>query len=319
MASARELLEQADALMRRNRSSDADGEDTGSGIPLLTEVAGPGIGRSDRGAGAGAGGGAAGGANAAAIAGSAAPFARPPVGDPSAGAVDDIPVLTDVVADLEPISVMGAPQDGGEPSQWPDFAVREPHLDPWTVGGPMPPPSAARALVASPVELTAVEATAVEAPAAEPAAPVSQLSPAAEPVSAVVVPVVGLHDVATPVPVNAGAGVAAPDPLAVFALLPDTVLEPTHHAPAAAANGGAGEAARWEALAEEVRMQVLQRIDIFTDTGLQEQLTARLQPIVDRASADLVATINQQVGQLLRAYVAEAIEREIDKWKQDGA
>ena len=75
------------------------------------------------------------------------------------------------------------------------------------------------------------------------------------------------------------------------------------------------EAARWAALAEEVRMQVLQRIDIFTDTGLQEQLAARLQPIVDRASADLVATINQQVGQILRGYVAEAIEREIEKWR----
>ena len=57
----------------------------------------------------------------------------------------------------------------------------------------------------------------------------------------------------------------------------------------------------WEALAEEIRMQVLQRIDLFTDTGLREQLGARLQPIVDRASAELVATINQHVGELLRA------------------
>jgi hypothetical protein len=73
------------------------------------------------------------------------------------------------------------------------------------------------------------------------------------------------------------------------------------------------ETARREALAEEVRMQVLQRLDIFTDTGLQEQLTARLQPIVDRASNDLVAAINQHLGALLRAYVAEAIEREIEK------
>jgi hypothetical protein len=80
----------------------------------------------------------------------------------------------------------------------------------------------------------------------------------------------------------------------------------------------AADAARWEMLAEDIRMQVLQRIDIFTDTGLQEQLKARLQPIVDDASADLVATINQHVGQLLRAYVAEAIEREIDKWRRGG-
>lgn len=73
---------------------------------------------------------------------------------------------------------------------------------------------------------------------------------------------------------------------------------------------------RWYEMAEEIRMQVLQRIDIFTDTGLKEQLNLRLQPIVDRASADLVAAINQHVGQLLRAYVAEAIEREIEKWRE---
>jgi hypothetical protein len=73
---------------------------------------------------------------------------------------------------------------------------------------------------------------------------------------------------------------------------------------------------RWSEMAEEIRMQVLQRIDIFTDTGLKEQLNMRLQPIVDRASADLVAAINQHVGQLLRAYVAEAIEREIEKWRE---
>jgi hypothetical protein len=77
------------------------------------------------------------------------------------------------------------------------------------------------------------------------------------------------------------------------------------------------ENARWSSMAEEIRVQVLQRIDLFTDTGLREQLGARLQPIVDRASADLVATINQHVGELLRAYVAEAIEREIESWRRD--
>jgi hypothetical protein len=77
------------------------------------------------------------------------------------------------------------------------------------------------------------------------------------------------------------------------------------------------DAAHWEAMAEEIRMQVLQRIDLFTDTGLRTQLGARLQPIVDRASADLVATINQHVGELLREYVAEAIEREIESWRKE--
>jgi hypothetical protein len=74
--------------------------------------------------------------------------------------------------------------------------------------------------------------------------------------------------------------------------------------------------ARWEALAEEIRMQVLQRIDIFTDTRLREQLSVLLQPIVDRASAELVTTINEEVGKLIRAYIAEAIEREIETWRK---
>jgi hypothetical protein len=63
-------------------------------------------------------------------------------------------------------------------------------------------------------------------------------------------------------------------------------------------------------------MQVLQRIDLFTDTRLGEQLSAKMQPIVERASAEMIATINAQIGMLLRAYIAEAIEREIDKWRE---
>ena len=83
-------------------------------------------------------------------------------------------------------------------------------------------------------------------------------------------------------------------------------------AEAGAAFDPAAEKARLDALAEEIGMQVLQRVDLFTDTGLRQQLAARLQPIVDRASAELVASISQQVGVLLRAYVSEAIEREIE-------
>jgi hypothetical protein len=105
------------------------------------------------------------------------------------------------------------------------------------------------------------------------------------------------------------------------------VAEPMHDAgvppdgePAGLAHSvplGPDEQAHWDSVAEEIRMQVLQRIDLFTDTGLREQLGERLKPIVDRASADLVATINQHVGELLRAYVAEAIEREIERWRRD--
>jgi hypothetical protein len=73
---------------------------------------------------------------------------------------------------------------------------------------------------------------------------------------------------------------------------------------------------RWRALAEQISMQVLQRLDLFVDTGLKAQLAAHLQPIVARASAELVETINDHVGQLVRTYVAEAIEREIAQWRQ---
>ena len=70
-------------------------------------------------------------------------------------------------------------------------------------------------------------------------------------------------------------------------------------------------------MADHISMQVLQRLDLFTDTGLKEQLAERLQPIVARAGAELVTAINEHVGKLVRAYVAEAIEREIAQWRKD--
>jgi hypothetical protein len=72
----------------------------------------------------------------------------------------------------------------------------------------------------------------------------------------------------------------------------------------------------WDALAEELRMQVLQRLDLLADTGLRTQLSARLAPIVERASAQLIETINRELGDLVRGYVAEAIEREIESWRR---
>lgn len=72
----------------------------------------------------------------------------------------------------------------------------------------------------------------------------------------------------------------------------------------------------WDAMAEEIRMQVLQRLDLLTDAGMRDRLGERLRPIVDRASAELVETINQELGELVRNCVAEAIEREIESWKK---
>lgn len=70
---------------------------------------------------------------------------------------------------------------------------------------------------------------------------------------------------------------------------------------------------RWDEIAEDVRIDVLQRIDLFTDTTLQTRLREQLAPVIDRASAELIDVLNRHVGELVRDYVAEAIEREIEK------
>jgi len=95
----------------------------------------------------------------------------------------------------------------------------------------------------------------------------------------------------------------------------DASATPAAGASSSETTTAAAEQARWRALEGEIRTQLLQRFDPFTDTSLLEKLGVELQPIVDRASIELVATINQQVGQLLRAHVAEAIEQEIRKWR----
>ncbi|HEY5367325.1 MAG TPA: hypothetical protein VIL19_12685, partial [Casimicrobiaceae bacterium] len=120
--------------------------------------------------------------------------------------------------------------------------------------------------------------------------------------------------------------VLGPSPRSI-AVIPDArEIQASHqrNATAAAESAAASASASASAVAastaeliDEVRMQVLQRIDMFTDTGLRDQLGERLKPIVDRASAELVATINQHVGELLRTYVAEAIERELERLRND--
>jgi len=313
MATARDLLQQAGALMRGNRLRDADREDATTGIPVLTEAVRSADDRPDGACRAEPGEDgkpahdvtAAMGATAQAAVGRAG-------GAASANVFDDVPLLTDVVADLEAISVLGASEDAAEPSRWPDVAPRAANPDRWTAAVPAdaPMPVWKDAAQPPPVAVGPDDDNGLAPPA----------FPAVE-------PVVGEGDADMPPAFQFSfpphqAAHAAP----VAGAMPAVPSSGAAPATAAAAGppgdgsiGVVGDAARWESLAEEVRMQVLQRIDIFTDTGLQEQLTARLQPIVDRASADLVATINQHVGQLLRAYVAEAIEREIEKWRQNGA
>ena len=313
MPTARELLEQADALMRRNRGREVEPD-----IPELTdEVA------------------------VAEPEPAARRSAKPPPATPAARReLDDVPELTDAVGQIEEVSIEGVPDDDEE-SRW-----FESELGGVSVTGPAPdsiavvPPSTllpeepavtASAQAARPpgysgedklapeTAETMLTPTLASPPAARADTPVGAGDPAFD-------AMLGLRpedvarerELAPPPPVELteapteSAAVEATEPAAEASDVPSAAIveapPPVESAPAAAPS--------WEAVAEEIRMQVLQRIDIFTDTGLQGELAARLQPIVDRASADLVATINREVGQLLRAYVAEAIEREIEKWRE---
>jgi hypothetical protein len=272
MPTARELLEQADALMRRNRMPASEIRRHEADIPVLTEV----IEAPD----AASGKSAQPKLEAAAASDGSGPWRRPDATSTSPDvALDDVPVLTDVVEEIEAPTIADSIDDD-EPSQWEidrDRAAR-----------------AAAAQDLAPIETAEPPAAADDSSAAMPSDDVDELA---------------LDELEAPsAPPSDAASAAHADDSA------PAVATDRQRATATADD----DDEHWEALAEEIRIQVLQRIDMFTDTGLHEQLSARLRPIVDRASAELVATINQQVGQLLRAYVAEAVEREIDKWRHGG-
>jgi hypothetical protein len=248
-----------------------------------------------------------------------------------------VPLLTDAVEEIEAAALDPAVGEG-EPSVWLDFQESEPSVigDAPDSIAIVPPVDLARPASAADLDeideldddLAAAIAAApredetLRPPAAvKPVVPAPTLPPpAAVPRSPAVIAggaAALLQGDAAKAPVAAAPAPAVPEstttapPVAAQAPAQAAIAPPPAAAPAVP------DAAHWEAMAEEIRMQVLQRIDLFTDTGLRTQLGERLQPIVDRASADLVATINQHVGELLRAYVAEAIEREIDSWRRD--
>jgi len=283
MPTARELLEQADALMRRNRG--------GVDIPVLTDVV-----------------------SAEQHAGGAA-------------RQSDIPVLTDQVEEalVEPIParlpspkglelVSGSMLDG-DPSDWLVMDTIDPAMhsvtgSPDTLG--VVPPLTMRA-VEAPVEGDAEPkwSPTLKAAGSEPTPPPAGSGAAAPTVIAEATPIADLASIVDPGPSAEPASIMDPGPSAEP--LRERVLE-TEPAVTAAA---AGEDEKWRTLADQISMQVLQRIDLFTDTGLKEQLAQHLQPIVARAGAELVTAINDHVGKLLRAYVAEAIEREIAQWRRE--
>jgi hypothetical protein len=270
--SARELLEQADALMRKNRGR-IDGD-----IPVLTD----------------------------AVAATPTPLSV-------AAAVADFPVLTerveDVVAAIPPLPGSRATVASvfeGDPSDWLVMDTIDPAVHSITGKGPD------TLAVVPPVTLKTPD------PAPEP--PPFELD----------LPTRATHKAAgsapTPPPARSSTPESVPPPAAdeYLVLAAAEYSLPLEPGPPVAimaevvdADPRTASDERWRALAEQISMQVLQRIDLFTDTGLKEQLALHLQPIVDRASAELVGEINDQVGKLVRSYVAEAIEREIAQWRSD--
>lgn len=297
MPTARELLEQADALMRRNRGD--------AGIPVLTDSVpdlapaaareraatparapaadlrarrdiGPREDQPRAAEGARAAGASPGVAPAREPDALAAPETRVPAAEP--------PLLTDavevVVNEIRPSPFATAE---GDPSLWLGPDTVDPALH--SITGPAPDTVA----VVPPVTLRA----------SEPKIDLTPFEPDRDPTVTRTLRAAG----SAPTPPPAGSTPPPPPPEIAAAKVSEPVVAATN------------DDERWLALAEQISMQVLQRLDLFIDTGLKAQLAAHLQPIVARASAELVEAINDQVGQLVRTYVAEAIEREIAQWR----
>ena len=254
---------------------------------------------------------------------------------PADAAFDDEFEPADTYARADATPSGAAPAAADAPAT-PMHVLTEAPFAPWapTVDVPAPPVDAeAPAMPAPPEEPVAApaDAAAIEfAPERAPDVPATETGGLAEVAAAVAAGPAREEEPAVDegiaaFGVSAWDETAAPQlPEAVAAATPLQAEDIAATAPVAPqpafappAVAGAADAEKWDAIAEEIRMQVLQRIDLFTDTGLREQLGMRLKPIVDRASADLVATINLHVGELLRAYVAEAIEREIENWRSN--
>jgi hypothetical protein len=308
MPTARQLLEQADALMRRNRKR---GKKHGSGPPTLTDALDveP-------------------GALAPTILLQEAAVTE---ADPIAlETLSDVPVLTDVV-DLwaSPAPAPVSPAAADVPADAHDDAHNAALDDaleadaraavPGLWAGDDPDALGADTCSAQEADAHSDAAGGAGSPHDEPEVEVPPSSPVAGDAEDATAPTThgGEASATRALP-------ALPDEDFILDIPPAPAAAEGLATPVAAPPSAAADAqpalvpgsAEWEALAEEIRMQVLQRLDLFTDTGMRDQLGARLQPIVARASAELVETINHALGELVRGYVAEAIEREIESWRK---
>ena len=250
------------------------------------------------------------------------PEARPHDDEMALDTLGDVPVLTDVVhwpaddeaearaADRtlrEPVAMMAATAADAFPASEADVAALRQHAPTIEVlerelDAVAPPPGDAETVTqadAAPADMATTQTDTQADPQATQADPQAGMQAPHE---------AGPHPAAA-------ASADAPPFLDDDFILEIPPMQEARDALVAAPSASAASApptrtdAEWQGLAEEVRMQVLQRLDLFTDTGLREQLGARLSPIVERASAQLIETINRELGELVRGYVAEAIDR----------
>ncbi|MEO8849428.1 MAG: hypothetical protein ABI440_12475 [Casimicrobiaceae bacterium] len=351
MPSARELLEQADALMRRNRGREtispamgprtlapatiARGPPPDPGdFPLLTEA------MTD----------AATPVRPAPVERAALPPAAGSRAEPTLGPAPVRDMRLGPERAAPPVAASGSAMRSApnvaQPAASADVRQRDDAHSVARVSTPALPTSAAQ-LRERPLATQGVAeiASAIETPNAVPAAEPRQPAPPADAVTPRAaffhygdVPVLtdAIEDIDAALLAVASEGepsiwndealrgddsVLGPSPKSIAVIPEAREIDASRQRNAAAAAAEAATASAVAAstaeLIDEVRMQVLQRIDMFTDTGLRDQLGERLKPIVDRASAELVATINQHVGELLRTYVADAIERELDRLRNE--
>ena len=298
MPTARDLLERADALMRRNRRR---GKQKVGDVPTLTDALGV-----DQGA-----------TLAPTI---ILPETSLPEADPiSLDTLSDVPILTDVVDHHHGIVA----EEGGIVAEEHGVVAEEGSVVA-EEGGIV---AEEGGIVAEEGGVVAEEHGVVDRPPDVSDEPRSDASPPREP--AVESDVRERETLTIPAAIEAAQGIASPSPLLDEEFILEIPPAPAEEQPVrvrteAPATIPASEPAMalapgslaWDALAEELRMQVLQRLDLFTDTGLREQLGERVKPIVDRAGAELIETINHELGELVRGYVAEAIEREIESWRK---
>jgi hypothetical protein len=311
MATARELLEQADALMRRNRGD--------PGIPVLTDsvpdVPPPPVSR-----GTAAPDRSAPPARAAAVdarvqrdkgpredfrratdaprpSAPAEAVPRPPAPvQPAMRAPDALATPERRAKEIEPPILTDAVADPGDASARLSRAIPESDLSEW-LGPDTIDPALHSITGPAPDTVAVVPPVTLRTPDVQPEPPM--LSDDPDPTVTRTLRAAG--SAPTPPPKGSTPPPAPPETVVVPEPVVAAIVSDDH---------------RWQALAEQISMQVLQRLDLFVDTGLKAQLAAHLQPIVARASAELVETINDHVGQLVRTYVAEAIEREIAQWRQ---